>query len=64
MSVIVAFGLNVFNEKIEGFEEQRSQYQEKKKKNPKRSFKIETQEKFYTITTLCLVTTLVIFHTF
>ena len=46
MSVIVAFGLNVFNEKIEGFEEQRSQYQEKKKKNPKRSFKIETQESF------------------
>ena len=60
MSVIVAFGLNVFNEKIEGFEEQRSQYQEKKKKYPKRNFKIETQETFYTITTLYLVT----FNTF
>ena len=56
MSVIVAFGLDVFNEKIEGFEEQRSQYQEKKKKYPKRNFQIETQETFYMITTLNLVT--------
>ena len=46
MSVIVAFGLDVFNEKIEGFEQERLEYQEKKKKNPKRNFKIETQESF------------------
>ena len=46
MSVIVAFGLDVFNEKIESFEGERLQYQEKKKKHPKRNFKIETQESF------------------
>ena len=46
MSVIVSFGADFFNEKINEFEEEKLKFQAGNKKNSKRKYSLETKENF------------------